>query len=484
MNNSVTVIVPVYNVELYLEACLKSLINQKIHFDEIILINDGSTDKSREICEQYCLLYPEIILVSQSNCGPGAARNAGLEKATGDYVIFVDSDDYISMDMNRKIKDYLVTYPVDILYYSASMQYDIPAPEKDMTHFAELDYRIMTGKEYLCKAFPESYSASACLAAYRTEFLKGSGILFPENTYFEDNLFSLKAALSAQSICCIPDKFYIRRCRTGSIMTGEISTKKCTDMVWVQRSMWEYLKEKMMDADQADFTNRFILAGLLYAVSYLGQASEQAFKNEQIKKLVYSFFEIWMPLSDGGELSFNQAAAFLAVLHEVEKWNEEEQRFFANKFWDSEEQYLTMCEELEIRLTIEITGRLKELPLHKESCRVGIYGTGRHTEALLGLYKKLGGEIRCDLYFIVTEKTNDRYANRPVLAVPECKGFVDEIIVSSRIYQEEMKENLLKEGLDENHVILLYRQGDICDLITINDILTEFRRDNCLIYEN
>lgn len=471
MNHSVTVIVPVYNVELYLEECLESLTSQRTQFDEIIIINDGSTDRSKEICERYCGQHSGMMLINQSNCGQGAARNRGLEKATGDYVIFVDSDDYITLDMSGKIRDYLCLNPVDVLYYSASMQYDIPASEKAMTHSEELDFCIMTGKEYLYRAFPESYSASACLSVYRKKFLKDNRILFPENIYFEDNLFSLKAVVKAQKICCVPDKFYIRRCREGSTMTGEANTKKCTDTVQVQQFMWEYLKKMKIDTENADFTSRFIFAGLLYAMGYLRQASNLAFGNEQIKKLVSAFFEIWMPVSGEANIFFHQKAAFLTVLHEVEKWDGKDKALFINQFWDSEEQYLAIRQDLELRLRIEITGRLKELPFHKEGCRVGVYGIGRHTEAILNLYRSLIGEIRCGLHFIVTEKTSDTYANRPVLAVSECEGFVDAVVVSSRIYQEEMKQNLIREGMDEKNVILLYRQGDICDFITINEIL-------------
>ncbi len=105
-----TVIVPVYNVEKYLDECISSLLSQTEAFDEIILINDGSTDQSEKICEKYCLEYSCIRLMSQGNRGQGAARNKGIVNATGDYVIFVDSDDYVSLDMGRKIKEYIHIY--------------------------------------------------------------------------------------------------------------------------------------------------------------------------------------------------------------------------------------------------------------------------------------------------------------------------------------------------------------------------------------
>lgn len=97
--SKVSVIVPVYNVENYLEKCIQSIISQSFKNLEIILVNDGSTDKSKEICEQFAEKDKRIILLNQKNKGVSAARNAGLDICTGDYISFIDSDDYISPDM-------------------------------------------------------------------------------------------------------------------------------------------------------------------------------------------------------------------------------------------------------------------------------------------------------------------------------------------------------------------------------------------------
>lgn len=469
--NLVTVVVPVYNVERYLDECLNSLTSQTIPFDEIIVINDGSTDQSGEICNRYCSQCANMKLLSQENKGLGAARNIGIANASGDYIVFVDSDDYVSLDMNQKIKEYLRAYKPDVLYYSASMQYDAPAAEKPMKHSAELDYHVMTGKEYLYRAFPDSYSASACLAAYRINCLRDNNISFPENTYFEDNLFSLKVALEVQSICCVPDKFYIRRCRAGSIMMGEVNAKKCEDMVSVQHSLWECIKEKRVDIDNIDFACKFVFAGMLYAMGYLGQATDEIVRNGQIKKIVYTFFEMWISMFYREKLSFNQIAVFLAVLHETEKWNEKEQALFINIFWGLKEQYLAMRQQYREQLRMEVTGRMKAIPFQEKGRRIGVYGIGQHTKALLNLYQSLVSEIQCELYFIITKKSEDEFFGRPILAVSECRKIVDEIVISSKLYQQEMKDSLMREGVEENKVILLYNRDDICDLVIMNEIL-------------
>ena len=95
----ISVIIPIYNTEKYLKDCINSVLKQTINDYEIILINDGSTDKSKEIAEQYCHDYDNISLINQSNKGQGAARNVGVVAAKGEYVYFLDSDDTIENNL-------------------------------------------------------------------------------------------------------------------------------------------------------------------------------------------------------------------------------------------------------------------------------------------------------------------------------------------------------------------------------------------------
>lgn len=104
MDKKVSIIIPVYNVEKYLERCIDSILNNTYNNFEIILINDGSKDNSQEILERYYDKYPDkIIIKQQENQGPAQARNVGLEIATGEYIMFVDSDDFVQ-------KDYIENY--------------------------------------------------------------------------------------------------------------------------------------------------------------------------------------------------------------------------------------------------------------------------------------------------------------------------------------------------------------------------------------
>ena len=98
MKPAVSIVVPVYNVEAYLEKCLDSLVNQNFDNYEVIIVNDGSTDKSKEIAQRYENKYSNVVLIDQKNKGLGGARNTGIEAVKGEYILFVDSDDYIHPD--------------------------------------------------------------------------------------------------------------------------------------------------------------------------------------------------------------------------------------------------------------------------------------------------------------------------------------------------------------------------------------------------
>ena len=110
----ISVIVPVYNVEKFLEKCLKSIIEQTFEDLEIICINDGSTDKSLSILNSYAAKDPRIKILSQTNQGQSCARNAGLEIASGEYIGFVDSDDWIDLDFYEKLYNTAKKYDADI----------------------------------------------------------------------------------------------------------------------------------------------------------------------------------------------------------------------------------------------------------------------------------------------------------------------------------------------------------------------------------
>ena len=118
MNPLLSVITPVYNVSLYLERCVESILNQSYHNIELILIDDGSTDRSSELCDEWARKDNRIVVIHKDNGGVSSARNAGLEQARGEYITFVDSDDFIAPDTYESNMNFLLNHQdVDILQY-------------------------------------------------------------------------------------------------------------------------------------------------------------------------------------------------------------------------------------------------------------------------------------------------------------------------------------------------------------------------------
>lgn len=117
MNNKVSIIIPVYNAEKHISKCIESLTNQTYKEIQIILINDGSTDKSGQICEAYAEKDNRIIVIHKENGGVSSARNIGLENSTGYYIMFVDSDDWIEEDAIKRLMQVQNKYSYDLIMF-------------------------------------------------------------------------------------------------------------------------------------------------------------------------------------------------------------------------------------------------------------------------------------------------------------------------------------------------------------------------------
>ncbi|WP_159020231.1 glycosyltransferase [Algibacter sp. L3A6] len=192
-----SIIVPVYNVQDYLKKCLDSLFNQDIETNEyeVITVNDGSTDNSLIILKELKDIYPSIKIFTQKNQGLSGARNTGIEKASGDYILFVDSDDYILKNSLKLIVDIAEERNLDILEFGAE-----GISETDSTVYISQSStlkKILTGEEYLANI---SYMSSACNKLYNRMFLNNKNLRFMKGVYIEDIEFNTRAVYKATRI--------------------------------------------------------------------------------------------------------------------------------------------------------------------------------------------------------------------------------------------------------------------------------------------
>ena len=222
MNPNLSVIVPVYNVEPYIRRCLDSLVNQTYHDMEIIVIDDGSPDNCGVICDEYAAKYPQLRVIHQENAGVGAARNTGLDEATGKWITFVDSDDWVETDYCESMLRALGNREVDIFcangcvveyegrhipMYNAYQDFDY----HDREHLDILMAQVLTPRCLeLCQAPTDSRCAKHLTSRsvvwdnfYRSDFLRNHQLRFysqNRKVFWDDMLFNYLAFHVAERI--------------------------------------------------------------------------------------------------------------------------------------------------------------------------------------------------------------------------------------------------------------------------------------------
>ena len=220
-NPVISVIVPVYNAESYLERCLESLLNQTFSDIEIILVDDGSKDNSGRICDAFKVRDSRIKVIHQKNSGAGFARNNGLKIAAGKFVSFVDSDDYIELDTYRKIIDHIGKNNAETCIFGYNKVRDDKiffTKTNDITGtFAGKETRNTIFLNVLGAepSFPEDYKIlwlSPCLSLYSLDIIRKHRVAFPSEGEFvnfcEDFLFNIDYYFHASIVTVINEAFY------------------------------------------------------------------------------------------------------------------------------------------------------------------------------------------------------------------------------------------------------------------------------------
>jgi glycosyltransferase involved in cell wall biosynthesis len=209
----ISVIIPVYNVEKYLEKCLESVINQTLGEIEIICINDGSTDNSLQILEDFAQNDKRIKIINKENSGQGSARNIGMQQATGQYISFIDSDDWIDLNMYEKLyenaktlKSEIVMCPIRI-FDESTLEFKYDDRYFTLGYFSEgYDNRVFNHTE--TRDFLFKISVTPFNKLYNTNFLHEINAKFPENLIFEDNPFFYYIYLNARKVSLVRDYLY------------------------------------------------------------------------------------------------------------------------------------------------------------------------------------------------------------------------------------------------------------------------------------
>jgi len=233
-NTFFSIIVPVYNTEPYLQECVDSVLIQTYTRYELILINDGSTDNSPSICDSYALKNPKVKVVHKKNGGASSARNAGIDAAQGDYVIFLDSDDYWD-DVNAlaELNEICIQENIDVIVWHNKDLENSTSEISPIHNLPILDNIIKKSQLEVLKALCESgaYGASSAMKAVKTDIIKRNNIYFEEGIITsEDHEWCALVAIYANSFAFYDKAFYIRRIRAESA-TNTFSEKRITDFI-------------------------------------------------------------------------------------------------------------------------------------------------------------------------------------------------------------------------------------------------------------
>ncbi|MFR2821686.1 MAG: glycosyltransferase family 2 protein [Thomasclavelia sp.] len=258
----VSIIVPVYNVDKYLDECIQSLVNQTLKNIEIILVDDGSTDESGIICDQYAKYDSRVKVIHQQNGGQSMARNAGVKIANGKYLLFVDSDDYILTEACEKLIYYATVSNADLVWGDPLNGWD---PDR-AKRFPSCEKNAL-GTQLLKEALDNNaYDIVPWLKLIRRDAYKKFEMKFLEGVFYEDQEFTLK-------LHCAPTLtmyrvgypfYYYRTGREGSTTTVH-NLKKGTDFIKVIKQMINDVKSAEID----DITKEYARSVVAMAVYHL-----------------------------------------------------------------------------------------------------------------------------------------------------------------------------------------------------------------------
>ena len=283
----ISVIVPIYNAEKYLARCLDSILTQADENVELILVNDGSKDKSEEIINTYIGRYKSSIKhIKKENSGVANTRNVGLEKATGDYIIFVDSDDYIDKNLFKSLKPYM-EQGLDIIKYKAVIETE---EEEKIGQLEGPTFDVTTGEEAFSKlCFEDEMVDALWVYAYKRELFTKNKLKFLKDADHEDFGLIPLAILKAKTFISTDIQGYHYVQSKGSVTRTTDYTKtvkKVFDTLTHYDNMLEKLEEYQISQKTKENVKIFYTNSILLRVNDLQKKERKKFIKELRKRKI------------------------------------------------------------------------------------------------------------------------------------------------------------------------------------------------------
>ncbi len=243
---TLSIVIPIYNVAPYLAQCLDSVLVGNGFTGEVICVNDGSTDSSPDILKEYAQRYANIRIINQSNAGLSAARNAGLDAASGDYIFFLDSDDFI---FDGKLTEVLAKIDgEDVVYFNATRYFDASNTFEKVVALSE--HYCLSGIAYFEAVESQKRNlpfVCVCGGLYKRTFLLQNNLYNEPGIFHEDSYFTPQVLLRATSVSSVDVCLYAYRIRQGSI-TQSVSVKYIVDMLFICRNLYKLFKRERVQS--------------------------------------------------------------------------------------------------------------------------------------------------------------------------------------------------------------------------------------------
>ena len=229
----ISVVVPVYNVEKYFAECVDSVLGQTYADYEIILVDDGATDSSGRMCDEYARKDARIRVIHQPNGGLSAARNTGLDAARGEYVYFLDSDDYIEPHALADLMETAEREQADVVFFDGFVFFDeCEADDSVSKYIRKAAYATENGREMLRKLLlNEEYRTAVPFMLFRTDYLRKNNLSFLKGIIHEDELFTFLVYNADGRVAHCHEQLYARRIRPASIMTSSGAMRRYDSML-------------------------------------------------------------------------------------------------------------------------------------------------------------------------------------------------------------------------------------------------------------
>lgn len=272
-----TVVIPVYNVEKYLKRCIESILIQEWKNYDILLVDDGSTDNSPQICDDYAKAYDFISVIHKKNGGLSAARNTGISHAEGEYVYFPDSDDWIEPDTFIALAEVVESQKFDIISFNR----EFVKGEEDAIVSDSLVTQVFEGKDAFVQMLKHSYiTGFANDKIYRKSLFTDNDIQFPIGKYYEDLGTNYKLFLSAKKVYATNQKYYHYLIDNPDSITQSWNEQKFSDM-------FEFYKDIFYsDFVRSQLNQEELQTSQLYYVNGLTHILASLYKSELDKKYI------------------------------------------------------------------------------------------------------------------------------------------------------------------------------------------------------